>query len=192
MSKYKYYFKRPKSEVTKDILRWLAFAGLVFVGAGSPYLIPAIIKDIKLSKKYKNKRHLYNAFYRLKKAGCIEFHKRNRQIYISLTDEGKKRAGIYQIDSLEIKKPKNWDGRWRFVFFDIPQLHKIKREVFRGKLKELGFYPFQKSVWVHPYKCDDEIRILRDFLGLTSKDVQVITAEKLEDDSFLKKVFKLA
>jgi DNA-binding transcriptional regulator PaaX len=100
-------------------------------------------------------------------------------------------VGMFQIDSLKIDKPKKWDNKWRLVIFDIAQLHSIKRNAFRGKLKELGFRPLQKSVWINPYKCSDEIELLRDFFGLDKKDVRLITAENIEDDNYFKKIFNL-
>ena len=27
----------------------------------------------------------------------------------------------YNIDDMEIKKPKKWDGKWRIISFDIPK-----------------------------------------------------------------------
>ena len=31
--KYKYYFKKPKSEIAKDILTWLVGAGAIYIAA---------------------------------------------------------------------------------------------------------------------------------------------------------------
>ena len=190
MSKYKYYFKQPRSEIVKDIFNWLVISGAVCIAASSPYFILNLLNGFNNRKKYKNKE-IYNAFYRLRKVGCLNIEKKNHQIYINLTEEGKRKAGMFQIDSLKITQPKRWDGKWRLVLFDISQIKKTRREIFRGKLKELGFYPFQKSVWAHPYPCDDEVQLLRDFLGLSSKEIQVVTVQKIEDDSFLREIFKL-
>jgi len=190
MTKYKYYFKKPRSEIARDILIWLAITGAVFVAATSPYFIYNVMRIFKNRKKYPKKK-IYDTFYRLQREGYIEIGKKNHQIYISLTEAGRKKAGRFQIDSLEIKKPKKWDKKWRLVVFDISQLQRIKREAFRGKLKELGFFPLQKSVWVCPYPCQDEIELLREFFGFKTSDIRLITAEKIEDDKFLKEAFKL-
>jgi len=53
MSKYKYYFKKPKSEIIKDILRWIATAGIVYVAASSPYFILNVMKEFKKRRRYK-------------------------------------------------------------------------------------------------------------------------------------------
>jgi DNA-binding transcriptional regulator PaaX len=78
------------------------------------------------------------------------------------------------------------------VIFDISQLKKFHREAFRGKLKQLGFYPLQKSVWVHAFDCQAEVELLREFFGLTEKEIRLIIAEKIENDQELKKTFKLS
>lgn len=192
MSKYKYYFKKPKSEITKDILTWLFIAGIVCVAASSPYFIWNITRSFfRNIQRPHPKKKTYNTFYMLWKRGYIDIKKHNHQIYISLTEEGRKKAGMFQINSLEVKRQKKWDKKWRLVMFDISEKKKIKRGALRGKLKELGFFPLQKSVWVHAYPCSDEIELLKDFFGLSSKEVRVVTADDIGDASFLKKIFKL-
>lgn len=193
MSKYKYYFKKPKSEITKDILEYLLVAGMIYVASSSPYFVLNLIKSFKKRRKWHGYKHktIYNKFYNLRKSGCIKIEEKNHQIYISLTAEGKKKAGWMQIDELRIKKPRKWDYKWRIVIFDISQLRTIHRNAFRGKIKELGFYQLQKSVWIHPYECKDEINLLRDFFGLNQKEVRLITTSDIEDDGFLRKIFKI-
>lgn len=191
MSRYKYYFRKPKSEITKDIFKWLAAAGVVCVVATSPYFTTNIIRNFKNRSKYKRKK-VSDTFYNLRRQGCVKIEEKNHQIYISLTERGRKMAGRFQIDSLKINEPKKWDKKWRLVIFDIAQLKSLQRSVFRGKLKDLNFYPLQKSVWIHPYSCKDEIGLLREFFGLNKKEVRLITADNIEEDDFLRKIFKLS
>lgn len=187
--KYKYYFKKPKSEIVKDILYWLFVAESVIIAATSPYFLRNLLRGFKKLKKYPRKK-VYNAFYYLRKHGFLEISQRDHQIYISLTKEGRKKAGLFQIDSLRIKRPKRWDRKWRLVIFDIAQIKKIYREAFRGKLKELGFYPLQKSVWIYPFDCRAEIELLRDFFGLSENEIRLIVAENIGNDKKFKKIFK--
>lgn len=188
--KYKYYFKKPKSEITKDILKALLITGVICVAGQSPYFVRNLMKNFKKWKKYPPKK-IYNSFYSLKKQSCIEIKNINRQIYISLTPEGRKKAGIFQINNLKIKKPKKWDKKWRIIIFDIPNLKNMCREALRGKIKELKFYQLQKSVWVYPFDCEAEIELLKDFFGLSEKEIILIIAEKIPNDENLKKFFKL-
>lgn len=192
MSRYKYYFRKPKSAIVKDILSFLLISGTVVIAANSPYLWINLWKRFLLGKEiFPKKRTAYDTFYNLKRQGLINIEKRNHQIYISLTSKGKKKAGIFQIDSFKIKKLKRWDKKWRLVIFDIPDMKRFQRNAFRGKLKELGFYPLQESVWVCPFPCSDEIKLLREFFGLTQREIRLITAENIEKDAFLREFFKL-
>jgi len=190
MNKYKYYFRKPKSEIVKDIFKGALITGAIIIAASSPYFITNIIKANKRFRRYPKQR-VADTFTRLKREGLIMIERNNGQIYIKLTKEGKKKAGLYQIDNLSIKKPKKWDGKWRIVIFDIAELKRSHREAFRGKLKELGFKPLQKSVWIYPFPCQEEIVLLRDFFGLDKNDIQLIVAEKIESDEKLREIFKV-
>ncbi|MCH7763134.1 MAG: hypothetical protein IIB95_05255, partial [Candidatus Marinimicrobia bacterium] len=46
---------------------------------------------------------------------------------------------------------------WRIVIFDIPEKRKKARDAINLKLKELGFHPIQKSTFIFPYECRNEI-----------------------------------
>ena len=188
--KYKYYFKKPRSEIVKDVFKWLAIAGAVYIAASSPYFVRNLIRGVKRWRKYKRKR-VGEAFRRLLKNGCIKIERKDFQIYISLTEKGRRMAGWLQIDALKIRKPKKWDGKWRIVIFDISNLKKLFREAFRGKLKKLGFYQLQKSVWIYPFDCRDEIELLREFFGLSQRELRLIIAEDIGFDEWLKKIFKI-
>ena len=190
MSKYRYYFRKPKSEIAKDILGSLIIGGIIAVAATSPFFIVNLIKGFKGLKKYPNKK-VYDNFYKLKKQGLVDFYEKNNQIYISLTEKGKKKAGWMQIDALKIKKTKKWDGKWRILLFDIVETKKFHREALRGKLIELGFRLLQKSAWIIPYECKDEIGLLKSFFGLSDKEVKLVVAQSVEGEKELKEIFKL-
>ena len=189
--KHKYYFKNPKSEIAKDIILGLALAGsIIAFGMVSPYSTASSLLKVLKNRSY-NKKNCYNVFYRLKRQGYIATKRHNHQIYISLTTEGKKKAGRFQIDSLSIAKPKRWDRKWLIVIFDIADKKRIKREALRGFLKRLQFCQLQKSVWVHPFDCQDEVRLLVDFFGFTNKELQFIVADTIDSQEKLKDYFKV-
>jgi len=190
IEKYKYYFKKPRSAISKDIFGWLLTAGLICVASSSPNFVKGLTADNKRFKKYPRKK-FYDHFYRMRQRGLINVEYRGKQLYISLTPKGRKTAGYLQIDSLKINKPNKWDNKWRLVIFDIAQLMKTHREAFRGKLKELGFLPLQRSVWIHPFNCRAEVDLLKDFFGLTDKEIRLIIAEDIGESDKFKKLFKL-
>jgi len=94
---------------------------------------------------------------------------------------------------LKIAKPKKWDGKWRVFIFDIPSYPKIynkAREALRDKIKTLGFFQLQKSVWVYPYECEDEILFLAEIYNV-QKFIEILTVDKMLYGEKLKKEFKL-
>ena len=190
LGKYKYYFRKPRSAIVKDVLYWLLMTGAVYLAASSPYFARNLWREYGRWKKYPKKR-VSDTFYNLKKQGLIEIKKQGQQIYINLTEEGKKKASFLQINDLRINQPKRWDRKWRLVIFDIAQLKKVYREAFRGKLKELGFSQLQKSVWIHPYDCVSEIDVLKEFFGLTDNELRLIVAEEIGDDMTIREIFKI-
>lgn len=191
VAKYKYYFSKPRSEIVKDIFYWLMIAGAVSIAATSPYFAANLLKSRAKLEKYPNKK-ISSSFYNLKRQGLINIKKSNHQIYISLTDAGKKKAGWMQIDQLKIIRPKKWDKKWRLLMFDISQMRKVLREALRGKLKELEFAPFQKSIWICPFDCRAEVELLKSFFGLSDEEVCLVAIENIGDDRKFKKIFHLS
>jgi phenylacetic acid degradation operon negative regulatory protein len=63
-----------------------------------------------------------------------------------------------------------WDGIWRVVAFDIPEIEEARRTRLRRRLHEFRFGWLQNSVWISPHPIDafraglDEAGIAPDFL----------------------------
>jgi DNA-binding transcriptional regulator PaaX len=191
MTSVQYYLKKPKAEITKDILLWLAVAGAITVGGTAPYLLQKLFCSLDKKKKYK-KRSVETAFYRLRRAGALLIERKGHQYEVHLTQEGKKKAGWLQINALKVSTVKQWEGEWYVLLFDVSQKERWKRDVLRSFLERLGFVLLQKSVWVHAYKCREEIAVLKEFLGLTSKEVKLLTVRNLgEDEKRFRQYFHL-
>lgn len=107
-----------------------------------------------------------------------------------LSDRGKKKAITCDIYNIEIKKPKKWDGKWRFVMFDIPERKRGLRRILGGHLKVLGFFEFQKSVFAYPYDCSDEVNYIIENYEVR-EFVRFITAESVDNELHLKHYFDL-
>ncbi len=106
-----------------------------------------------------------------------------------LTDKGKFRALTFHFQNMKIDR-KNWDGKWRLVVFDIPEKFRLGRDSLRDKIKELGFYEFQKSVFVFPYNCKDEIDFIIEFFNIR-KFVRFGILDTIDNEAHLKTIFKL-
>ena len=188
----KYYFKQPKRKIAQDILVALLVGGALVLTGSSPALSMSMWRTITWRGRY-NKRSVENAFYRLRKQGYLRVERQNHRVSVELTEEGRARAGKFQINHLKIKRPKKWDGKWRVVIFDIKENDegRTKRDALRGFLFRLGFYRLQHSVWIHPFDCTQELALLKEFFGLTTKEVQLLIVQSLEEEAVLRKKFVL-
>ena len=127
----------------------------------------------------------------MQKNKLIEIREKQGKLEIRLTKEGRRKFTEAQLEDLRITKPPHWDGKWRIVVFDIPdKSFRHAREILREKLKEWEFYPLQKSVWVCPWPCEDEIQLVAELYGIP-RYVNVVVAERIMDDISVRKHFTL-
>jgi len=106
-----------------------------------------------------------------------------------LSDKGKVKALTYYFNQIKIKKDL-WDKKWRIVFFDVPEKYRWGRNAIRNKLREIGFYELQKSVFAFPFHCEDEIDFIIEYYGMR-KYVRYAVIDYIDDDAHLKDIFKL-
>ncbi len=174
---------------TKVVFATIALAGIITVIAIAPNVFQVFGRQ-KRSKRYSDKQ-LKNAFYNLKKQKLIDvIQEKDDKIKIRLTNKGKERLKEFSIDTLTIPQPKKWDKKWRMVIFDIPNKFVKAREALRKKLKELGFYQLQKSVWAYPYLCQDEILFIAEIFKIQSF-INILTVEECLHDYKLRKFFEI-
>jgi len=174
---------------TKVVFATIVLAGIITVIAIAPNVFQVFGRQ-KRSKRYSDKQ-LKNAFYNLKKQKLIEvIREKDDKIKIRLTNKGKERIKELSIGTLTISQPKKWDKKWHMVIFDIPNKFVKAREALRKKLKELGFYQLQKSVWVYPYPCQDEILFIAEIFKIQSF-INILTVEECLHDYKLRKFFEI-
>ncbi|MDO8495492.1 MAG: hypothetical protein Q7S32_03150 [bacterium] len=102
-------------------------------------------------------------FYNLKYRKIIRDHPKG----FALTSKGQRWFLDLKFRQLKIRSRK-WDNQWRIIIFDIPEQFKNARQVLRNKLKALDFKMIQKSVFVCPFHCENEISFLVRYLDIES------------------------
>jgi len=147
----------------------------------------------KISKEWQkiNERSLRTAIRKLYQSKLIDFkEKSDGTVSMTLTNNGKKKIIQFNLDSIEIKKPKLWDRLWRLVIFDIPEGERRGRNALAVKLKEIGFYPLQKSVFIHPYECKNEVDFIVELFNLRPY-VRLFTIKETDIELDLRSKFNL-
>ncbi|MBI4691827.1 MAG: CRISPR-associated endonuclease Cas2 [Candidatus Terrybacteria bacterium] len=177
--------------VTKQKILLLLLSGIALGLSRSPKNYFRILESAaKEWKEIDRKRLIYlvREFYNER---LVDYRESEEGIVdIVLTKEGKKRALKYQIDEIKIKKPEKWDAKWRMVIFDIPEKKKKAREALRKKIKELGFKELQKSVFVFPFECEDEIDFIVEVFEIRNY-VRFLKVESFTNEEQFKLKFNL-
>ncbi|MBM3250629.1 MAG: hypothetical protein FJZ07_00075 [Candidatus Nealsonbacteria bacterium] len=175
---------------TKQKILLLLFGGLAFGYSFTPSKQWKVLKEVSRAWKKINEKELKEEIRQLYRSKMIE-RKENADgsCSIILTEKGKLKALRYHFEEMKIQKQK-WDEKWRMVIFDIPEKIKNGRNAFRQKLKDLGFYELQKSAWVYPYDCKNEIDFVIEFFSLR-KYVRLAILESIDNGLHLKKIFNL-
>lgn len=140
----------------------------------------------------KERKNLLAAIERLKSRRMVKLEERNGETYLVVTRQGKEALKQFEIESVSIQKPDEWDGKWRIVLFDIPEKYKKSRNALRIKLRELGFYSLQKSAFIYPYDCHDEIDFIANFFRV-ARHIQYLESGDLgEREGEIRHYFSLS
>lgn len=70
------------------------------------------------------------------------------------------KAKIKIIDRISLAN--KWDGKYRFVSFDIPEIKRLNRNNFRRAIKRMGFVQIQKSLWVSDRNIGNFVELAAD------------------------------
>ncbi len=182
--------KTGTGEIQRKVLLLLA-GGLALGLSRSPNQYFRILKSLRGewgSIERDSLRRAIRSLYQSKLIASKELP--NGQVTLILTHAGKQRVLTYNIEELKIQKPNRWDKKWRIVIFDIPEGCKKTRDILRIRLKQIGMIELQKSVFIHPYPCDNEVNFLIEFYEVRN-NVRLILAEALDNELHLRSEFNL-
>jgi len=173
----------------KDILRILATGALLSMAILAPNAPASLFASHKPWKKYKRNR-LRQVIKRMADQELVGFREEGKETIVAISEKGKSKLLKFNFDEMKINDQEDWNGTWKIVYFDIPETKKLARELFRKKLKELRFYQLQKSVFITPYGCKDQIDFLRSILEI-GDFVSYLETENIEQEEFLKSWFEV-
>lgn len=174
----------------KEILIILAAGTFISAAILMPGLHKAVAPFIWQGRGYRKKR-FRQTLQRLYKQKAVEVVETKDGPIVKITQRGITKALKYKLDEMKVRRKVSWDRKWRIVVFDISEKKKRSRDEFRERLKQLGFFRLQESVFVHAFPCFDEVEFLRQIYGV-DRGVTYILAQKVEGQENLKSFFKIA
>jgi DNA-binding transcriptional regulator PaaX len=179
-----------RGEMIKDILKLIG-AGVVVTGAAVAAPNTLQLLDYLDPKGRTERNKIWNAIRYLEQKGDIEVRTDEKgDDYVYITGKGQMRLNADEIWELSITKPQCWDQKWRMVLFDFPASARRRHE-FRAKLEDLGFEMYQRSVFIYPYECREEVFAVAKWLDLDDY-IRYIVASEIHDMRRFAKLFDLA
>lgn len=126
----------------------------------------------------------------LKQRRLISFKEENGETVIRLTRDGKNLSLRYKLEKMQLPRGNRWDKKWRLILFDIPEHHGKGRRALSQKLKDVGALQLQRSVFVYPFECRNEVDFITEFFQV-SPYVRYVEAITIEGEDNLRKYFKI-
>ena len=181
-----------RGAILEVILLGLLSGGGSWTKPTLPLLIKAVVEYFKENKKLnieetKVKRYLEG----FEEKDILNFQEKDSELYVTLNEKNPKviRYSIMSLIEFKIKKNK-FDGKWHIVFYDVPEIQRNKRNQLRYFLEKLGFFRYQKSVYIFPYSCEEEICLIKKIVE-GAKYMKYIVADRIDDEEKVKKHFQL-
>lgn len=166
----------------KDIIKAIGLGTLVVASFALPNLPLALKSFFKRQGRVKFEVYLQQ----LRDKGIIYLGGDK----IRLTNKGLQLQKIIKTEETNLKKPRKWDGYWRLISYDVPEVDKRDRDYFRQTIEKWGFRKVQKSLWAYPYDCKEEIAVLADGLNI-SQYVMCMTTDEMPNEDKWEEYFEL-
>lgn len=153
-----------QNKIAKNILLTLGVTAGVAIFLLSPFGLHFLVKGA-IQAAFR-KQDFSREIQRLRKRGYVALTKRPDGWVVKLLKKGKRKLRNAQLETMKLPKASKWDKKWRLLIFDIPEKFRIARDLLRMKLKELGMYNIQRSVFAYPYDCRGELAFISQHFGV--------------------------
>lgn len=182
--------KTKTSLVIDELSRALLSAGTAGIVVVAPNAVQALeqpLKKILGKRKSLDSRKI--AYYAKRQELVKVVENSDGSFCVSLSEKGLKRGVAASFETMSIPRQRSWDKRWRIVLYDIPEQHVASRRFLLEKLKTLNFYMLQRSMWVYPYPCLEQIELIKHVLPEIAPHVVLLETDKIDKHNQLVKHF---
>lgn len=185
---------------TKEIIYLLGMGVILTATIFMPGLgyVARMIDSAKRDYEWKESQRQWKKFNphvlkrnlkRLRDQKVVEIIEKDGQEIVKLSQKGHAKYLKFELEKLSLRD-KKWDGKWRIVIYDISKFKKNQVNAFRNILKYINFFQLQKSVYLTPYPCDEQIVYLREYLGI-GDEVLLMRIDKIENEESYRQYFGL-
>lgn len=147
-----------KGELTKTILLSAVVGGAVATVLVLPGLA-VLFKELD-ARDARERYRIKRTVERLYQQGYVMREIKNGKEQLVVASKGKERITGYLTDELSISTKRRWDKKWRVVMFDIPEKKGKARRAVSWKIRDIGMFAIQNSVFISPYPCKKEIDLV--------------------------------
>jgi hypothetical protein len=184
----------------KDILVLLgagSFLAASVVFPGLPLIAKGFIKSGTEDEKWKKQKdwdkynlwRLKQVLKRMHTSKYIEVIEKDDVPIVRISEKGKQRLLQYDVESFSLDKS-SWDGKWRLIVYDVVSAKRQNSEQFRRAINKLNLLKLQKSVYLTPFRCEEQIEYLRALYDI-GNEVLILKVGSIENESAYRRYFGL-
>ncbi|MES2971945.1 MAG: hypothetical protein V4702_06515 [Patescibacteria group bacterium] len=179
--------KTKTSLVIDELLKAVLIGGAGLATIAAPNSLVALEKPLKaVLKKLDKSVDSRKLAYYTKRLNVVTIDELENGLFeITLNDKGRKRVQKANFELLQVPRVKKWDQRWRLVVFDIPEKYRDSRRFLTEKLKTMDFYMLQKSLWVHPFPCLEQIALIKHIIPELEPFVVLLETDTIDQHNRL-------
>lgn len=179
-------------KLTKAVLLVVAAGAVTAAALMAPNALQVFRPFIRSTRRSNDERErVRRALARLRARRMVTVEWKGDEAFLRVTANGRHALRRIEFETLAIARPARWDGKWRIVAFDIPEKQGKARQALRWKLEQLGFLRMQRSVFVHPHRCRDEVDFLTDFFHIAPFVQYIETSDLDHREGSIRRYFRL-
>ncbi|MBI2327332.1 hypothetical protein HYU92_03330 [Candidatus Curtissbacteria bacterium] len=164
---------------------------------GLPIVARQIFKIYEDEKRQKDRQEwekfnlwrLRQLIKRMQESKYVEIVEEKDVPVVKITERGKIKLLKYNIEEMKLDE-NHWDGKWRLIIYDVSSKKKLQSELFRKAIRKLNLLKLQKSVYLTPFKCENEIEYLRQMFGV-GRETLILKVGQLENEQAYRRYFGL-
>ena len=177
------------AKVVDEVIVFVATSAAMATAMVLPNILIGLDKPLKLLYQKMDKRdrdrEARRIVYNMKAQGyLIGSYSHGLQ----LTDKARRRLERIALDNLQIEPTRVWDRIWRITLYDIPEDYKSARNALHDRLRAVGCFQLQRSVWITPFPCRDIVETISSQYGV-DEYVTYFEATHLDNEAVMLRLF---